>query len=80
MKTNQDKQNRSSDGSYKKFFAMIATSMVAMFLLMYLNSYNLIEHAWFSETRLFMTLIMGSAMIVVMLSFMLKMYKNKRPT
>jgi hypothetical protein len=65
-------------GSYLRFVAMIATSAVAMFVLMYLNSYAIIDHAWFSETRLFMTLIMASAMMVVMLSFMLGMYPNKR--
>lgn len=57
---------------------MIGTSMVVMFLLMYLNSYKIFNHAWFSETRLFMTLIMGSVLIVVMLSFMLGMYRNKK--
>lgn len=63
-------------GSYLKFFAMIATSMVVMFFLMYLHSYQLLDHAWFSETRLFMTMIMGAGMIVVMLSFMLGMYRK----
>jgi len=72
------KDKRGSSGSYVRFFAMIATSMVAMFFLMYLNSYQIIDHAWFSETRLFMTLIMGAAMIVIMLAFMLKMYESRR--
>lgn len=63
-------------GSYLKFFIMIATSMVAMFVLMYLHSYQLIDHAWFSETRLFMTLIMDGAMLIIMLAFMLNMYKS----
>ncbi|MDQ8180520.1 DUF305 domain-containing protein [Pelagicoccus sp. SDUM812005] len=57
---------------------MIATSIVVMFFLMYLHSYQLLDHAWFSETRLFMALIMGAGMIVVMLSFMLGMYRNKK--
>jgi hypothetical protein len=64
-------------GSYLRFFAMIATSAVVMFCLMYLHSYQLIDHAWFSETRLFMTMIMAAGMIAVMLGFMLGMYKNK---
>ncbi|MEQ9096732.1 MAG: DUF305 domain-containing protein [Phycisphaerales bacterium] len=55
---------------------MIATSMVVMFCLMYLHSYQLIDHAWFSETRLFMTLIMGGGMVLVMLGYMLGMYRN----
>ncbi|MCB8936612.1 MAG: DUF305 domain-containing protein [Anaerolineae bacterium] len=55
---------------------MIATSMVVMFFLTYLNSYQIIDHAWFSETRLFMTMLMGGAMLIIMLAFMLGMYKN----
>jgi hypothetical protein len=65
-------------GSYKRFFAMIGTSMVAMFILMYVHSYQILDHAWFSETRLFMTLIMGGAMMAIMLGFMLGMYKNRK--
>lgn len=81
IRTRQDgrmKQDHSNQGSYLKFFAMIGTSMVAMFFLMYLNSYQLLDHAWFSETRLFMTMIMGAAMIAIMLFFMLGMYKNSK--
>jgi hypothetical protein len=65
-------------GSYLRFFAMIGTSMVIMYILMYLNSSQILDHAWFSETRLFMTMIMGGSMTAVMLSFMLGMYKNKK--
>lgn len=71
-------QDHHSHGSYGKFFAMIGTSIVVMFFLMYLHSYQLLDHAWFSETRLFMALIMGAGMIVVMLSFMLGMYKSSK--
>lgn len=66
-----------SKGNYGRFFIMIGVSMVLMYLTTYLNSYNIIEHAWFSETRFFMSLIMGSIMTVVMLLFMRKMYHNK---
>ena len=68
--------DQSKPSSYVKFFAMIATSMVVMYFLMYLNSYQILDHAWFSETRLFMTLIMGAAMMTIMLGYMLGMYKN----
>jgi hypothetical protein len=67
-----------SHGGYRKFFAMIATSVVVMFLLMYTHSFQVLDHAWFSETRLFMALIMGGAMMAIMLSFMLGMYKNSK--
>jgi hypothetical protein len=56
---------------------MIGTSMIAMFFLMYTHSYQIIDHFWFSETRLFMTMIMGGSMIIIMLLYMLNMYKNR---
>lgn len=71
-------QQSKKQGNYLKFFAMIATSMVVMFFLMYLHSYQIYDHAWFSETRLFMTMIMGAAMMVIMLAFMLNMYGNSK--
>lgn len=71
-------KHQGMQSSYARFFAMIGTSIVVMFFLMYLHSYQLLDHAWFSETRVFMALIMGAAMMVIMLSFMLNMYKSKR--
>ena len=56
---------------------MIATSTLVMFVLMYLNSYQL-SHVFFSETRTYMAIYMGAAMAVVMLLFMLNMYKDKK--
>lgn len=60
---------------YSKFFAMIGTSTVVMFALMYLNTYAL-DHVFFSETRAYMALVMGSTMAIIMLLFMLGMYQN----
>ena len=72
-------ENDKKEGQqYAKFFVMIATSMTAMFLLMYTHSYQIIDHFWFSETRLFMTIIMGGSMVIIMLLFMLNMYTNKK--
>ena len=62
---------------YVRFALMIATSTVVMFGLMYLNTYAL-DHARFSETRLYMALLMGATMAVIMLLFMLGMYADKR--
>ena len=62
---------------YLKFFLMIATSTLVMFVLMYLNTYQL-SHVFFSETRTYMALYMGAMMAVVMLLFMLNMYKDKK--
>lgn len=59
---------------YVRFGAMIAVSTAVMYSLTYLNVYQ-VSHVHWSETRVYMALIMGSAMAVVMLSFMLHMYK-----
>jgi hypothetical protein len=61
---------------YGRFGAMIATSTIVMFGLMYLHTYQL-DHVFFSETRAYMALIMGAAMAIVMLAYMLHMYKNR---
>lgn len=62
---------------YARFGAMIATSTIVMFGLMYFNTYQF-DHVFFSETRAYMALVMGATMAVVMLGFMLGMYKNRR--
>ncbi|MFN3172751.1 MAG: DUF305 domain-containing protein [Hyphomicrobiales bacterium] len=59
--------------SYARFFAMIVTSTLVMYGLMYLNTYAF-DHIFFSETRAYMALYMGAAMAIIMLSFMLNMY------
>lgn len=63
-------------GSYGRFFAMVGTATAIMFGLMYLNNYAL-DHVFFSETRFYMTFVMGAVMATVMLLFMLGMYRNK---
>ena len=63
--------------SYARFGAMIATSTIVMFGLMYLNTYAL-DHVWFSQTRAWMAVVMGATMAVIMLGFMLGMYRDKR--
>ena len=64
-------------GGYGRFFAMIGTSAVLMYFLMFLNI-DRAEHVVLSEIRTFMTLIMAAVMTVVMLLFMLNMYRNRR--
>jgi hypothetical protein len=63
--------------SYGRFAAMIATSTVVMFVLMYLNTYA-IEHVFYSQTRTWMAFVMGASMAVIMLGFMWSMYKNRK--
>ena len=62
---------------YTKFVAMIVTSTMAMFVMMYLNTYA-VSHVWFSETRTYMAIYMGAGMAIIMLAFMLGMYNNKK--
>ena len=62
---------------YLRFGAMIATSTLVMFGLMYLNTYAL-DHVFFSQTRAWMALVMGATMAVVMLLFMIGMYENRK--
>lgn len=56
---------------------MLACSFIAMYVTMYLNTYD-IDHVWFSLTRFFMTCLGISSMAVIMWLFMRKMYTNKR--
>ncbi len=63
--------------SYKRFLAMIVTSTVVMFALMYSTAYAF-SHVWWSQTRAWMALYMGAAMALVMLAFMQGMYKDKK--
>jgi uncharacterized protein (DUF305 family) len=63
-------------GMYLRFGGMIATAMAVMFLLTYVNTYAL-DHVRWSETRFYMTFVMGAAMAVIMLGFMRGMYTNR---
>lgn len=63
--------------TYWRFAAMIASSTVIMYGLMYLNTFAL-DHVFFSQTRVWMALLMGAVMAAVMLGFMWKMYSNPR--
>lgn len=73
MKENESK----TINAYLRFFLMIGVAMLSMYFLTYLNSFEILDHAWFSETRLYMTLLMGSVMMGVMLGFMWKNYPRK---
>jgi uncharacterized protein (DUF305 family) len=62
---------------YARFGAIILTSTIVMFGLMYLHTYQW-DHVFFSETRAYMALIMGATMAVIMLGFMRGMYTKQR--
>ncbi len=70
-------QHNGGDGSsYWRFMAMVATSTLIMFGLMYANTYAT-DHVFWSETRFWMMFMMGAMMMAVMLLFMWGMYKNR---
>ena len=62
--------------TYTRFALMIVASTVVMFVLMYLNTYAR-EHVFFSETRLYMAIVMGATMAFVMMAFMASMYPSR---
>ncbi|OGX82435.1 DUF305 domain-containing protein [Hymenobacter glacialis] len=62
---------------YARFFLMMGVSLVAMYIVMYLNVYEW-DHVYFSMTRLYMSLIMLVPMVLIMMGFMWKMYPNKQ--
>ncbi len=74
--TQHANKTRHNKGSYSRFFAMIVTSTVVMYGLMYLNTFAL-DHVYFSQTRMWMALYMGGMMAIIMLAFMLGMYSNR---
>lgn len=61
--------------SWGKLAAMVVTSVVIMFFLMYQLVYSL-DHALFSVNRLLASLVMGSIMTMIMLGFMWSMYEG----
>ena len=63
--------------SYGKFAAMMATSFVIMYAIMFLNV-DVFRHIYLSNTRTYMTLLMIAPMAITMLLFMWGMYENKR--
>lgn len=77
MDNSQPHQSTKAKMGYGRFAAMVATSTVIMFVLMYLNTYAL-GHVEYSQTRTWMAVVMGAAMAVIMLGFMWSMYRNVR--
>ncbi|WP_142785853.1 DUF305 domain-containing protein [Changchengzhania lutea] len=62
---------------YTKFVGMLAASFIAMYITMYLNSYE-IDHVYFSLTRFYMSCMGIAAMAIIMFVAMRNMYQNKK--
>ena len=72
-----EQSNHSMMMGWGRFIAMIATSTIIMFFLMYQLVYDF-DHATFSVNRLVASLVMGAVMTAVMLGFMWSMYEGKK--
>jgi hypothetical protein len=73
----QDGHESHDTGMYLRFGAMILTSMVVMYFVMFVASWEP-SHVRFSQSRIFMAITMGGSMGLVMLAWMLNMYKNTK--
>lgn len=72
--TEGDKQSTNPQ-MYLRFGAMILTAMVVMYAMMFMSVWEW-SHVRWSESRMFMALAMGGTMGLVMLGWMLNMYRN----
>lgn len=70
-------QSHHTRNMYLRFAAMILTAMVVMYGLMFVGSYEWSHIRW-SESRMFMALTMGGTMGLIMLAWMLNMYRNPK--
>ena len=73
----ENSKEHSNKGNYITFFMMLACSFVAMYITMYLNTYEF-DHVWFSLTRFYMVCLGISTMAVIMWFFMRHMYTDKK--
>ena len=73
----KEETKKKGENSYTKFIVMLAGSFIAMYITMYLNTYQ-IDHVYFSLTRFYMTCLGIAAMALIMFFAMRKMYKNKK--
>ncbi|HVM19110.1 MAG TPA: DUF305 domain-containing protein [Egibacteraceae bacterium] len=62
---------------YLRFGAMIVTAMVVMYGVMFVSAWEW-SHVRWSGSRMFMALTMGGTMGLVMLAWMLNMYRNTK--
>lgn len=73
----EEKNRRNPTAMYLRFAAMILTAMVVMYWVMFAGSWEW-GHIRFSQSRIFMAVTMGGTMGIVMLAWMLNMYKNTK--
>lgn len=72
-----ENKDKKGNNQYTKFVLMLAASFVAMYITMYLNSYEM-DHVYFSLTRFYMSCLGISAMAIIMFVAMRSMYRNNK--
>ena len=78
MKNNDEMNHEKMKGNnYTKFVLMLAASFVAMYITMYMNTYQL-DHIYFSLTRFYMSCLGIAAMAIIMFVAMRNMYTDKK--
>ncbi|OCX54018.1 DUF305 domain-containing protein [Mucilaginibacter sp. PPCGB 2223] len=65
------------NGNYIRLIFILGISFLLMYLIMFLNV-DQADHIYINMTRLYMTLIMISAMAILMVVMMPMMYQNKK--
>tara|TARA_R110002051_G_scaffold264120_1_gene324027 strand:+ start:632 stop:1117 length:486 start_codon:yes stop_codon:yes gene_type:complete len=73
----EEKQTKMGKNNYTKFVLMLAASFVAMYITMYLNTYEW-DHVWFSLTRFYMVCLGIATMAIIMFVAMRSMYQNRK--
>ena len=63
--------------SYKKFLLMLLVSFMFMYGIIFLNIVEL-DHFYISINRIYMASLMASAMAIIMMAMVYKMYPNKK--
>lgn len=74
---NEQDQKSHNKSLYLRFLAMIVTAMIVMYWTMFISSWEF-SHVRFSQSRVFMALTMGGTMGLIMLAWMLNMYRNTK--
>lgn len=77
MESNQHSNKENGMSNYTKFYLMLGCSFIAMYITMYLNTYEF-DHVYFSLTRFYMVCLGISTMALIMWFFMRNMYQNKK--
>lgn len=77
MKADPKEEKNKNKKHYQTFGLMLFTSYVAMYFLMFINM-DQVDHFSITLTRIYMATCMIAIMAIIMLLYMLHMYKDKK--